>query len=94
MPHAHEPLISWTRHRERILTSEDGGKTFERYRTPHGDHHDLWIDPDNNQRMIVADDGGAQISNDDAKTLYSDASKAQNKLDKIVDDLDKKRMNH
>jgi len=46
--------------------SEDGGKTFERYRTPHGDHHDLWIDPDNNQRMIVADDGGAQISNDDA----------------------------
>ena len=46
--------------------SEDGGKSFDRYRTPHGDHHDLWIDPDNNKRMIVADDGGAQVSNDDA----------------------------
>ena len=46
--------------------SEDGGKSFDRYRTPHGDHHDLWIDPDNNNRMIVADDGGAQVSNDDA----------------------------
>ena len=46
--------------------SEDGGKTFDRHRTPHGDHHDLWIDPNNNKRIIVADDGGAQISNDDA----------------------------
>ena len=46
--------------------SEDDGKSFERYRTPHGDHHDLWIDPENNNRLIVADDGGAQVSNDDA----------------------------
>ena len=47
--------------------SEDGGKTFKSYDTPHGDHHDLWIDPLNNKRMIVADDGGAQVSYDDAK---------------------------
>ena len=46
--------------------SEDGGKSFDRYRTPHGDHHDLWIDPENNKRLIVADDGGAQVSSDDA----------------------------
>ncbi|MAD59330.1 MAG: glycosyl hydrolase [Flammeovirgaceae bacterium] len=46
--------------------SEDDGKSFDRYRTPHGDHHDLWIDPENNNRLIVADDGGAQVSNDDA----------------------------
>ena len=44
--------------------SKDGGKTFTSLSTPHGDHHDLWIDPDNNQRMVVADDGGAQVSND------------------------------
>lgn len=44
--------------------SKDGGKTFELKNAPHGDHHDLWIDPDNNQRMVIADDGGAQISND------------------------------
>ena len=46
--------------------SEDGGKSFDRYRTPHGDHHDLWIDPEDNSRLIVADDGGAQVSNDAA----------------------------
>ena len=44
--------------------SKDGGKNFEQIDTPHGDHHDLWIDPHNNQRMVVADDGGAQVSND------------------------------
>ena len=46
--------------------SEDGGKSFDRYRTQHGDHHDLWIDHENNKRLIVADDGGAQVSSDDA----------------------------
>ncbi len=44
--------------------SKDGGKTFELKRAPHGDHHDLWIDPNDNQRMVIADDGGAQVSND------------------------------
>ena len=44
--------------------SHDGGKTFQSVRTPHGDHHDLWIDPENGNRMIIADDGGAQIQFD------------------------------
>lgn len=44
--------------------STDGGKTFKNYEAPHGDHHDLWIDPKDNQRMIIADDGGAQVSFD------------------------------
>ncbi|MFY8089668.1 MAG: WD40/YVTN/BNR-like repeat-containing protein [Chitinophagaceae bacterium] len=47
-----------------FMKSVDGGKTFKSIPTPHGDHHDLWIDPENQQRMIVADDGGAQISFD------------------------------
>lgn len=42
--------------------SKDGGKTFQSNNAPHGDHHDLWIAPEDNQRMIIADDGGAQIS--------------------------------
>jgi photosystem II stability/assembly factor-like uncharacterized protein len=45
-------------------TSTDGGKSFEQNYAPHGDHHDLWIAPDDNMRMIIADDGGAQISYD------------------------------
>ncbi|MFN2458884.1 MAG: WD40/YVTN/BNR-like repeat-containing protein [Chitinophagaceae bacterium] len=47
-----------------FMRSRDGGKTFQAIRTPHGDHHDLWIDPEDATRMIVADDGGAQVSFD------------------------------
>jgi photosystem II stability/assembly factor-like uncharacterized protein len=47
-----------------MMRSRDGGRTFQSINTPHSDHHDLWIDPDNGKRMIVADDGGAQISFD------------------------------
>ncbi|HMO12995.1 MAG TPA: hypothetical protein PKD64_07820 [Pirellulaceae bacterium] len=42
--------------------SLDGGSTFKSISTPHGDHHDLWIDPNDPDRMIIADDGGAQVS--------------------------------
>lgn len=42
--------------------SGDGGKSFDSIRTPHGDHHDLWIDPNDPNRMVIADDGGAQVS--------------------------------
>lgn len=44
--------------------SADGGKTLQQIHTPHGDHHNLWIDPEDGQRMIIADDGGSQISFD------------------------------
>lgn len=47
-----------------FMISNDGGKTFTSISTPHGDHHDLWIDPADGNRMIVADDGGAQVSFD------------------------------
>ena len=47
-----------------FMVSTDGGRTFRSVNTPHGDHHDLWIDPEDGNRMIVADDGGAQISFD------------------------------
>jgi photosystem II stability/assembly factor-like uncharacterized protein len=47
--------------------SKDGGRSFEPFSAPHGDHHDLWIAPENNQRMIIGDDGGAQVSQDGGK---------------------------
>ena len=47
-----------------FMRSRDGGKTFQSIRTPHGDHHDLWIDPTDGGRMVVGDDGGAQVSFD------------------------------
>lgn len=47
----------------RFFRSDDGGKTFPtKIKVPHGDNHDLWIAPNNNQRMIEANDGGANVS--------------------------------
>lgn len=59
--------------------STDGGKSFKSKRAPHGDHHDLWIDPDNSQRMIIGDDGGAQVSFDGGElwTTYHNQPTAQ-----------------
>ena len=48
--------------------STDGGKTFKSARAPHGDHHDLWIAPEDPNRMIIGDDGGAQVTFDGGET--------------------------
>jgi photosystem II stability/assembly factor-like uncharacterized protein len=45
-----------------LWKSTDGGRTFIEVATPHGDNHDLWIDPRNNRRMIQGNDGGACVS--------------------------------
>src|SRR6266542_2317254 len=42
--------------------SSDAGKTFMHMTIPHGDHHDLWIDPQDPQRMVEGNDGGACVS--------------------------------
>ncbi len=59
--------------------SKDGGKTFQTYNAQHGDHHDLWIAPEDNQRMIIADDGGGQVSFDAGEnwTTYLNQPTAQ-----------------
>jgi photosystem II stability/assembly factor-like uncharacterized protein len=55
----------------RFHRSQDGGKTWTGIRTPHGDNHDLWIDPRDPLRMIESNDGGANVSNDGGKTWSS-----------------------
>ena len=42
--------------------STDGGASFLEVTTPHGDNHDIWIDPVNPKRMIEGNDGGACVS--------------------------------
>ncbi|MFO0843534.1 MAG: hypothetical protein U0797_14215 [Gemmataceae bacterium] len=55
-----------------LLKSIDGGKTLTRVSGPHhGDHHDLWIDPKDPDRMIDSNDGGVDISTDGGKTWYA-----------------------
>jgi photosystem II stability/assembly factor-like uncharacterized protein len=48
--------------------SVDGGKTFTSIRTPHGDNHALWIDPNDPSRMINGNDGGANVSFDGGRS--------------------------
>lgn len=51
-----------------FFKSIDGGKTYMTLRSPHGDYHDLWIDPRNHLRMINGNDGGATITFDGGKS--------------------------
>ena len=46
----------------RMWKSTDAGAHFTSMPTPHGDNHDLWIDPHDNRRMIQGNDGGANVS--------------------------------
>jgi photosystem II stability/assembly factor-like uncharacterized protein len=48
----------------RFHKSKDGGKSWSTIATPHGDNHDLWIDPTDANRMIEANDGGVNVSTD------------------------------
>lgn len=48
--------------------SMDGGRTLKSISVPHGDNHDLWIDPTNPDRMIEANDGSANVTFNGAKT--------------------------
>ncbi|GGG13341.1 hypothetical protein GCM10011344_12520 [Dokdonia pacifica] len=52
----------------RYHKSTDGGKSFSTYNAPHGDHHDLWIAPEDPNRMIIGDDGGAQVTYDGGRS--------------------------
>ncbi|HET9478566.1 MAG TPA: hypothetical protein VFO72_04445, partial [Pyrinomonadaceae bacterium] len=45
-----------------FFKSNDGGRTYTTISVPHGDNHDLWIAPDDPNRMIESNDGGANVS--------------------------------
>jgi photosystem II stability/assembly factor-like uncharacterized protein len=49
---------------EGFYRSSDGGRTFQRRRTPHGDNHDMWINPDDPDLYIQSNDGGANVTRD------------------------------
>ncbi|HYY68323.1 MAG TPA: hypothetical protein VE734_01205 [Terriglobales bacterium] len=51
-----------------LFRSTDGGATLTLLPAPHGDHHGLWIDPTNPERMINGNDGGATVTTDGGKS--------------------------
>ncbi|WP_456424298.1 WD40/YVTN/BNR-like repeat-containing protein [Lutibacter sp.] len=70
----------------RYHKSKDGGKTFKTFNAPHGDHHDLWIAPEDNQRMIIGDDGGAQVSFDAGKNWSTYMNQPTAQIYRVVTD--------
>jgi photosystem II stability/assembly factor-like uncharacterized protein len=51
-----------------LWVSRDGGKTFTKLRTPHGDNHIVWVNPENPKILLEGNDGGATVSTDGGKT--------------------------
>jgi photosystem II stability/assembly factor-like uncharacterized protein len=66
--------------------STDGGNSFSTIETPHGDYHDLWIDPQNPRRMIVGNDGGATISNDHGESWTMEDNQPTGQFYRIATD--------
>lgn len=53
------------------LKSDDGGENWTELRGTHMDYHQLWINPNNNKNMIVANDGGAAVTFNGGKVWTS-----------------------
>ncbi|MEM1319539.1 MAG: hypothetical protein AAGG75_04745 [Bacteroidota bacterium] len=52
----------------RYLKSTDGGRTWKYRSAPHGDHHDMWINPHDSNLFIQANDGGANVTHNGGET--------------------------
>jgi len=59
--HPHDPDGLWVVHRK-LWRSADGGRSFRLVNSTYWDQHDLWVDPQDPDRMIVGNDGGASVS--------------------------------
>lgn len=69
-----------------VTKSIDGGKTFKAMPTPHGDNHDLWINPKDNQKMINSNDGGANISNNGGISWSSQQNQPTSQFYRVITD--------
>ena len=69
-----------------VTKSIDGGISFTPLPTPHGDNHDLWIDPLNNQRMINSNDGGSNVSNNGGKSWSTQENQNTAQFYRVITD--------
>ncbi len=59
---------------EGFYKSTDGGRTFRTIRTPHGDNHDMWINPTDGRIFVQSNDGGANVTLNGAQTWSTQAN--------------------
>lgn len=70
-----------------LLKSIDGGKSWKRMSVPHGDNHDIWINPNNPDLLIQCNDGGANVSHNGGATWSSQFNQPTAELYQVeVDD--------
>ena len=69
-----------------FLKSIDGGKTFSSIRVRHGDTHDLWIDPEHPARMILGDDGGAEVTVTGGQTWSAEDNQPTAQIYRVITD--------
>jgi len=68
------------------VKSTDGGVTFKQIKVPHGDTHDLWINPDHPQWMVHGNDGGANVSFDGGETWSTNMNQPTAQLYRVIAD--------
>jgi len=66
--------------------SIDGGRTFTYLGPRFGDNHDLWIDPDDPERMILGNDGGARVSLNGGRTWSSEDNQPTAQIYRVATD--------
>ncbi|MGB5172827.1 MAG: glycosyl hydrolase [Eudoraea sp.] len=69
-----------------VTKSIDGGKTFNTLSTPHGDNHDLWINPKDSNKMINSNDGGANVSNNAGASWSTQQNQATAQFYRVITD--------
>lgn len=69
-----------------VMKSIDGGKSFSNIPVPHGDNHHLWIDPNDNQRLINSNDGGANISHNGGKSWSTQENQPTAQFYRVITD--------
>ncbi len=69
-----------------FMKSSDGGKTFTRILTPHGDNHALWINPEDSRIMINGNDGGANVSFNGGKTWSTQSNQPTAQFYRVATD--------
>lgn len=69
-----------------MTRSIDGGKTFQTVPTPHGDNHDMWINPEDPMKIINANDGGANVSNNGGKSWSTQQNQPTAQFYRVITD--------
>ncbi|MEJ8566355.1 WD40/YVTN/BNR-like repeat-containing protein [Elongatibacter sediminis] len=69
-----------------MFKSTDGGKTYKRVATPHGDNHDLWIHPEHPDWMVQANDGGANVSFDGGQSWSTQTNQPTAQFYRVITD--------